>query len=513
LNVHAGYELAIDAALGAANSHIVSENEQAARQAIAFLKQNQSGRATFIPLTVLKERYVSNEALVVCDNTKGFLGTADQFVDDTLDHHVVSSSLLQNVIVVDDLEHGNHLASLLKYQYKIVTLDGDVIHKGGTMSGGKIREHASIISAKAEFATIDEKITTLNEQIKHQDYIVSKQRELKASTDEDLLQKRIALAQLEPVVEAKRSKYERLKSELESLSPDTIQHDGNFEDQLIKSLNHVYSKRDEITGSINSKREQKVKLLFELDRKEKQLHQVRKEYNDYLSKERTLELELSKMKTNYSHYIERLNSDYQMTIDYARTLEKVEEIEKAQQEVALLRQEIASMGNINMDAPQEYEEVNQRYEFLLEQLAQLKDAKDQLMSVIDEMDTIMVERFSEMIHKINGVLPEVFSALFGGGKAKLVLDTPDDLLNTGVDIDVFPPGKTIKSIRLFSGGEKSLIAISVLFAILKVRHVPLCLFDEVEASLDQGNVERFANYLKTFADQTQFVVITHYDIV
>ena len=509
LDVHPGYELAIDAALGAANSHIVSEDEQAARRAISFLKQNQSGRATFIPLTVLKERYVSKEALVVCDNTKGYLGRANQFVDDTLDHRVLSSALLQNVIVVDELEHGNHLASLLKYQYKIVTLDGDVIHKGGTMSGGRIKEHASIISAKAEFVTIDEKISTLTEQNQQQEHVLNKQRELKATTDEELLQNRIALAQLEPVVEAKRSKYERLKSELESLSPDTILHEGNFEEQLIKSLNHVYSKRDEITSSINSKREQKVKLLFELERKEKQLHQVRKEYNEYLSKERALELELSRMKTNYGHYVERLNSDYQMTIDYARTLEKVEEIEQAQQEVALLRQEIANMGNINMDAPLEYEEVNQRYEFLLEQLSQLKDAKDQLMAVINEMDTIMVERFSEMIQKINVVLPEVFSALFGGGKAKLVLDTPDDLLNTGVDIDVFPPGKTIKSIRLFSGGEKSLIAISVLFAILKVRHVPLCLFDEVEASLDQGNVERFANYLKTFADQTQFVVITH----
>lgn len=509
LNVDSGYELAIDAALGAANSHIVTEDEKAARQAISFLKTNRGGRATFVPLTVLKERYLSNEAMVVCENTSGFLGLAFDFVKETLPEEKLSRAFLQNVLVVDELENGNKLATLLSYRYKIVTLDGDVIHRGGTMSGGRARENSSIIQAKAELLTIDARLNELQETIDAQSQALEESHNQKNSINETMLQRRISLAQIEPVVEAKRSKYERLKSELESLFPQLQEPNANFEDKLITALNEVYSKRDQITSDINSKREQKVAILFELDRKEKQVHSVRKQFNEYLAKERAIEVELSKMKTNYDHYVERLNSDYQMTIEYARTLERIEEIEAAQEEVASLRIELANMGNINMDAPSEFEEVNTRYEFLVEQLDQLIQAKKELTTIIDEMDTIMVERFSDMIVSINEVLSDVFASLFGGGKAKLVLDQPDDLLNTGVDIEVFPPGKTIKSIRLFSGGEKSLIAISVLFAILKVRTVPLCLFDEVEAALDQRNVERFASYLKNFANQTQFVVITH----
>ncbi len=509
LEVESGYELALDAALGAAASHIVCDNEKAARNAISFLKQNQSGRATFIPLTVLKDRYLSNEAIVVCENSEGYLGVASHFVTESLTDDPLSRAFLDNVIVVDDLAKGNKLATLLNYNYKIVTTDGDVIHKGGTMSGGKVKEHSSLIGAKAELASMDEKVASLKEKQQHQQTQLEELAQQKATLHETLMQRRISLAQLEPVLDAKRSKYERLKGELENLSPSLVNSSENFEESLIKALNDVYYKRDQITSDINSKRESKVDLLFEVDRKEKQLHQLRKEYNDVLSKERAIELELSKMKTNYAHYVERLNSDYQMTIEYARTLDTLENIEEAQQEVMSLRQEINNMGNINMDAPTEYEEVNSRYEFLVTQLEQLTQAKDELLTIIDEMDQEMIVRFKDMIEKINEELPTIFSALFGGGRAKLILDMPDDLLNSGVDIEVFPPGKTIKSINLFSGGEKSLIAISVLFAILKVRHVPLCVFDEVEASLDQGNVERFAKYLNNFADLTQFVVITH----
>ena len=293
------------------------------------------------------------------------------------------------------------------------------------------------------------------------------------------------------------------------LDLDGQQPSDSFEATLVQALNDIYFKRDQITSEINTKRESKVTLLFDLERKEKQVHQLRKEFTDMNQQEREVDIELTRMKTNYTHYIERLNGEYSMTIEYARTLDKIDDIENAQQEVLELRSDINEMGNINMDAPTEYEQVNERYEFLLTQLDDLVQAKDKLLTIIEEMDTIMVDRFKQMIDDINEVLPEVFGALFGGGKARLILDMPDDLLHTGVDIEVFTPGKTIQSINLFSGGEKSLIAISILFAILKVRHVPLCVFDEVEASLDQANVEKFANYLKTYSHETQFIVITH----
>lgn len=509
LHVHAGYELAIDAALGAANAHIVVEDERSARQAIAFLKQNQSGRATFVPLSVLKSRYLNREAEVICENTNGFLGVASEFVDESIVDSPLSYAFLNNVIVVEALEQGNHLAALLNYNYKIVTLDGDVIHRGGTMSGGKIREHYSLISAKAELQQLEKTIQSLEAEQTSMQQALSISTHDKKQLNEIQLQKRIALAQLEPVVDAKRSKYERLKNEFEMLDLDGQQPSDSFEATLVQALNDIYFKRDQITSEINTKRESKVTLLFDLERKEKQVHQLRKEFTDMNQQEREVDIELTRMKTNYTHYIERLNGEYSMTIEYARTLDKIDDIENAQQEVLELRSDIHEMGNINMDAPTEYEQVNERYEFLLTQLDDLVQAKDKLLTIIEEMDTIMVDRFKQMIDDINEVLPEVFGALFGGGKARLILDMPNDLLHTGVDIEVFPPGKTIQSINLFSGGEKSLIAISILFAILKVRHVPLCVFDEVEASLDQANVEKFANYLKTYSHETQFIVITH----
>ncbi|MEF9967541.1 MAG: AAA family ATPase, partial [Longicatena sp.] len=179
------------------------------------------------------------------------------------------------------------------------------------------------------------------------------------------------------------------------------------------------------------------------------------------------------------------------------------------EKVVILRQEINALGNVNLDAPEEYKEVSERFAFLTNQRDDLNQARDKIMEAIDEMDGIMSTQFKEMFDKINAELNDVFRSLFGGGKARLFLVDPDDILNTGIDIDVQPPGKNVQNIRLFSGGEKSLIAICVLFSILKARVMPLCIFDEVEAALDQANVERFAKYIGQFRGESQFIVVTH----
>ena len=175
----------------------------------------------------------------------------------------------------------------------------------------------------------------------------------------------------------------------------------------------------------------------------------------------------------------------------------------------MLRQEISALGNVNLEAPAQYEEVSGRFEFLTKQKGDLLAAKDKILEAIDEMDQVMIKQFKEMFDKINAELNDVFRTLFGGGRASLVLVDPNDILNTGIDIDVQPPGKNVQNIKLFSGGEKSLIAICVLFAILKARTMPLCIFDEVEAALDQANVERFAKYISHFRGGSQFIVVTH----
>lgn len=504
-----GYEEAIGVALGGALYHIVTKDEESARNAINFLKRNESGRATFLPMTVLFNRFISKEHQIVCDNTKGYLGTADDFVKCDPKFDVVKSSLLANVIVCDTLENGNHLAKLLNYQYKIVSLEGDVIHRGGSMTGGRQKDNHSPLSITKEINELKIRIEEYQNELKlHQDGLFDLNSR-KSDLESDLLEKRIAAAQLEPVLEAKRAKYERLKDDLDQIAPNLQQDSQSFEEDLIDLLNRAYFKRDEYTGQLKSKRELRLKNAQESERRELQIRQQRRDLNGLQLVKRDIEIQITRQSTNIENLMNRLSHDYQMTYEFALTIPTVEGVENAVDEVNQLRSEIESLGNINMTAPQEYEAVNERYELLKKQYDEINESKEKILSLILELDTIMVEQFKDMLDKINAELPEVIQAMFGGGKAYLALENPEDLLNSGIEIHVQPPGKSIKNMRLFSGGEKSLIAISVLFAILKARHVPLCVFDEVEAALDQANVERFAAYLKKFSSSTQFIVLTH----
>lgn len=504
-----GYEEAIGVALGGALYHIVTKDEESARNAINFLKRNESGRATFLPMTVLFSRFISREHQIVCDNTQGYLGTADQFVKCESKFDTVKSSLLANVIVCDTLENGNHLAKLLNYQYKIVSLEGDVIHRGGSMTGGRQKDNHSPLSITKEINELKVRIEEYQNELKlHQDGLFDLNSR-KSDLESDLLEKRIAAAQLEPVLEAKRAKYERLKDDLDQIAPNLQQDSQSFEEDLIDLLNKAYFKRDEYTGQLNSKRELRLKNAQETERRELQVRQQRRDLNALQLVKRDIEIQITRQGTNIENLMNRLSHDYQMTYEFALTIPKIEGVENAVEEVNQLRSDIESLGNINMMAPQEYEAVNERYELLKNQYDEINESKEKILSLILDLDTIMVEQFKDMLDKINAELPEVIQAMFGGGKAYLALENPEDLLNSGIEIHVQPPGKSIKNMRLFSGGEKSLIAISVLFAILKARHVPLCVFDEVEAALDQANVERFAAYLKKFSSSTQFIVLTH----
>lgn len=509
LKPHDGYEEAISVAIGGALYNIVTNDESSARNAINFLKRNQSGRATFLPLTVLNPRYISKEHQIICDNNKGYLGVASEFIDNESQFDLVKESLLQNVVVVDNLENGNYLASLVKYNYKIVTLEGDVIHRGGSMTGGKLKNNTSLITVEKELNDVKKRIESQNATVTLTLNKLQETQKIKYTIESSLTENRIAMAHLEPVVEAKRAKYERLKNDLEQLDPNQNETTVSIADDVVINLNTSYSLRDELTMSIRSMRENRTKLHSEVERREAHIRQLRKNYEETNSKMNEIKIHLAKMETNLINFLERLANEYQMTYDYAKSKVVDEPLENAREEVIKLRHEIDNLGNINMNAPEEYTEVNTRYEFMLSQVNELIESRDKLLNAIDEMDTTMTKKFSEMFTLINKEFNDIFRSLFGGGKASLVLEDSNDILNTGIDIDVQPPGKSITNIRLLSGGEKSLIAICVLFAILKVKAVPLVIFDEVEAALDQGNVERFAKYLNQFTENTQFIVVTH----
>ncbi len=327
---------------------------------------------------------------------------------------------------------------------------------------------------------------------------------------DEAVQLQIAIAQLEPIVEVKRTKMDRLKADYEQLAPDEIdENEGTMQDDLVVQLSKLYSKRDETLSSIQNKRERRMRCGSEVERKEAAIRQLRRDLNILQNEEREVGENKVKAETQLENALERLSSTYEMTYEYALTQKQEIDIAEAKQRVLILRKEIQQLGNVNLDAPQEYAEVSERFGFLTKQRDDLLSAKDKILEAIDEMDEVMITQFQEMFDRINGELNDVFRTLFGGGKARLYMVDPQDVLNTGIDIDVQPPGKTVQNIRLFSGGEKALIAICVLFSILKARTMPLCIFDEVEAALDQANVERFAKYIARFRGESQFIVVTH----
>lgn len=511
IHAESGYEDAISEALGGAMYNIVTTDEACARDAIRFLNRNMSGRATFLPLSVLRPRSLTQEAEVICSNTAGYLGTASQFVTYDPKFEPVVSALLNTVLVVKDMESGNQLSALTHRAYNIVTLNGEVIHRGGSMTGGKNKHNTTPVTIQKEYtavkASIDAKTAAAELARKASE---EAQQERDAIT-RSLQQNRISAAALEPVVDAKEAKYEKLKNDLALLEPEGGSEESAAEkaDELVVRLNKAYSRRDEITASIKGKREQRQSLMSDIDRKDQQLRQLRKDQERAVASANAIKVDQGRIETRMENSLNRLASEYQLTYEFARTKVTDTDTENAREEVAQLRSEIEHLGNINMNAPEEYNEVNERYEFLKKQIEELTASRDKILAAIDEMDRVMVKQFKEMFDKINAEFNEIFRNLYGGGKAKLILEDPSDILNTGIDIDAQPPGKAVQNNMLFSGGEKSLIALCVLFAILKVKPVPLVILDEVEAALDQGNVERFAQYLHKYTDRTQFMVVTH----
>ena len=506
LHPNENYEEAINRALAGSIYHIVTKDEDACKKAIDFLKKNKTGRATFIPITVMKEHHIKQEDLIICKNTNGFLGIANEFCSCTPEYEIVKDSLLGNIIITDNLDNANNLAYMLKYAYKIVTLEGEIVHKGGSITGGKVKNEVSIVTAQSELNRIENEILSYRaeKELAEKEYnTLIKEKE---ECDSQVTEKRISMAQLEPIVDAKRAKYEKLKTDFETISPKDGEELG---DNVVKQLADLYAKRDQLSTSLKMKKNEKMKLSADNDRKDQQIRQIRRQLDEAKNNVAQANTNKAVLETKLENDIARLASEYQMTYEYALENNNVEIDDNAREEVANLRREISNLGNINMSAPEEYNELNERYEFLKKNYDDLIASRDKILSTIDEMDEIMKSQFKETFDAINIELPNTFKKLFGGGKARLVLEDPDDILNSGIDVDVQPPGKAVKSIRLFSGGEKSLIAISVLFAILKVSPEPLIVFDEIESALDIANVERFAKYVREFANKSQFIIISH----
>lgn len=517
LEIDEKYLKALDVSLGGSKQFIVVENEDSAKSAINYLKDNKLGRATFFPISVIKPRGVDLDTLNVVRNMQGFISVLMDVVKYDSKYYNVVSNQVGNVLLVDNIDNANKISKAISQRYKIVTLDGDIVHIGGTMTGGSLNTSKSIFEEKHELETlrvkrreIAEVIATLEENIK------SSTSKLEDNS-EKIRQKEIVLIQTQEKYNTKKSslditneEYNNIINELRSLENLVDSSLSKEEDRIMKLYYETSREKEEVVREIARSTKEKDKISSTIDN----IEATNKLNNTSLyTKEKelkTLEINISKMDVSLDNYLRILSEDYEMTYEKAKSNYILEiDAKEARSLVNSYKNRIKQIGMVNVQAIEDYKRVSERYNFLNSQKDDLLNAKDTLLEIINEMDTVMKEEFLTTFNKIDIEFQEVFKQLFKGGSASLKLTNPDDLLETGVDIIASPPGKKLTSINLLSGGEKTLTAICLIFAILNVKPIPFCLFDEVEAALDEANVDNFGKYLNNYKDKTQFLIITH----
>lgn len=517
IEVEEKFSTAITTALGASTSFLIVDDELAATSAIAYLKERKLGRATFFPLNIIQPKGIDRETLNLLNTLTGFIGIASDLVKYNPLYHNIITNQLGNVIISDTLEHANQISKRINYRYRIVTLDGELLHVGGSLTGGQAAKTRSIITDKyelehkqKELEEIIQKMKEMEERINESDY---KHQSLE---DKVYLVERKNVVLQEKVHTKQRTEKEledklyTLKQEEEGTSQLLKQDFDKEEETLLETYYKALQEQNTLEQTLEKLKKQQNVCKEELEEYE---YTLREENSAVYRKNRDLkdlEIEVNRIEVKLDHLLTRLSESYSMTYEKAKSLYKLEMDEEiARNKVSELKRQISSLGNVNLDAIEEYKEVKERYEFLVNQKNDLITAATTLKEIISEMDLVMGEEFEKTFHTIEENFQMTFQELFHGGTASLKLTDPSNILETGIEIIASPPGKKLTSISLLSGGEKTFTAISLLFAILKSRPVPYCILDEVEAALDEVNVDSFGNYLKNLGEQTQFVLITH----
>lgn len=623
IDVPSSFTLAIETALGGAAQHVIVENEHDARQAITYLKKQRGGRATFLPLTTIKPRQLPAHVLSQAAAVDGFLGIASEQVTFPAEIQIVVHNLLGTILLAKDLTSANAIAQTIRYQYRVVSLEGDVMNAGGSMTGGanKRGNQGSLFSQNqelkqltAEYEQADqqlqnqekivqelqtkvadlsqkqEKLRTQNEQLRFEEQEITNQlqnitndlarfekekqlsnfetRELqqfietyqKQQAELTARQKEIeqqrqqideeikSLNQESDQMEEKRSQVQArkaqeqadlavlkeqfnhlqiqlrgarvqknealerqtsLEQQLATLTADFSDHEIT-EESLASQITELAQQREELQAELVAVKEQRERTQKEIDQLETVLAEKNQQQKQQLTEQSKLEVQKDRAEMLLDHQLSYLQTEYQISFEKAVTdYQPTSDIVSSRTKVAVLKEQIADLGPVNIRSIEQFEQVNERHTFLATQRDDLLSAKNQLFETMEEMDAEVRARFKEVFEAIRQEFKVVFPNMFGGGRAELVLTDPSDLLKTGIEIEVQPPGKKLQSLSLLSGGERALTAIALLFSIIRVCPVPFCILDEVEAALDEANVKRFGRYLSDFQDDTQFIVVTH----
>jgi len=622
LKVPAHVEVALETALGGALQHIVMNNETDAREAINFLKKRQLGRATFLPLDVIRGRTMNEHELKQIRGMKGFVGVAVDLIQFDAQYDDIARNLLGQIIITEQLEDANRIAASCKYKYRVVTQEGDVVNAGGSMTGGTIQKRgANLLGRQRQIEAMNQEILQTEQQLKDlrgqyavvkkeaSDIVVTldqlrlegeqkriEEQQLKADAQQvdselnhihtqldmyaqdhdghevdqrqaaerkvvlaeesiqlELEQARIqeAIQQAESTRKLNESTKELLQEELTELKVRTAalaQERASLSEQLqrfeldmegsqiehnnsvvlleqlqrdmdtneleivqqVERMNQFQLDKKANSDQIEFKRADRAERIKQLDEEDSHIREQRAHLRRIEEQLHQTEVRVNRLDVELDGLLKKLSEDYELSYELAKERYPIpEDVLGTQNLVRDLKREIAKLGEVNLGAIEEFQRVNERFLFLSAQKADLIEAKTTLYQVISDMNVEMSKRFRTTFDAIRTQFAIVFTRLFGGGRADLVLADPDQLLETGIDIVAQPPGKKLQNLQLLSGGERALTAIALLFAILRIKPVPFCVLDEVEAALDEANVSRFAEYLREFSEDTQFIVVTH----
>lgn len=618
ISVDKEYETAIEMALGATIQNIVTDSEEEAKRLVNYLRDNNLGRASFLPITSVKGQKITG---VNYRGIEGVIGIASDLINTDKKYENIILNLLGRTVIVDNIDTAVNLAKRNSYKFRIVTLKGDVINPSGAISGGSVAtKTVSILGRSKEIKSLEKELSEIKNKIEKTekeklDYEKSisevlndfevKQKELQEleiiyatekqkidNIDLEILKLDAKLSKLRNELEISKKEQEENNKEQEKLNQKIINIDTenetlgkiideftilnkdnqkyiddlNFDITNLKisvssfdeseiSINEMVDRIDldikNNINSINNKKDLREKILEDNKELETKIEEIKQKIDDLekdilgstekvekLKQERTsknenlinienqindqnsklediknhiskLDLKKSKIELELNQIINKMWEEYELTPNNTKGIEKVEKPQIVQKQVNSIRNEIRELGSINVDSIKEYKETKERYDFMCEQRLDLDNSSNKLKKIIIEMTEKMKKQFEEQFKIINKNFGEVFKELFGGGKAELILDDENNILECGIEIIVEPPGKKLQNMMLLSGGERAFTAIALLFAILKINPAPFCVLDEIEAALDDVNVYRFAEYLRKFSKNSQFLVITH----
>ena len=508
---------ALEVSIMSVKNFIIVDEEKNAKASIQYLKDNNLGRATFFPMNVIKPKGIESDAIDLVKKEKGYVGILSDLVRYDRKYYNIVANQLGNVFVATDIDAANKISNLINRRYKVVSLDGDVIHVGGSISGGSINVTKSLVGEKKELETLERRKKELNELITSIEESISSYDEEFKSVNYKIGDFKSELIMCEETISAKKSLKEELddrksdiENELSTLDNVVDSNISSQEEKIMKEYYEVSLEKDNLSKEIRFKEKEKDKLSSKILEEEASNRLNNSNINKLEKELKDLEIAVSKYEVKLDNYLNTLSEDYSLTYEKAKSNYVLEiSVDEARSEVLKYRNIIKNIGMVNIQAIEDYKRVSERYNFLNDQRNDLVNAKETLLEIINEMDAVMKEEFAITYEKVRVEFKKVFKELFGGGEADLLLTDENDMLETGVDIVASPPGKKLKAITLLSGGEMTLTAISLLFAILNVRSVPFCIFDEVEAALDEANVDNFGHYLDNYKDKTQFLIITH----